>query len=68
MSAKDKALYAEAFEKECLGHLISLENELEEIDTEAGAFDDMDGDFDSGMASAGFGTDEDYNYFPMGDE
>ena len=38
MSAKDKALYAEAFEKECLGHLISLENELEEIDTEAGAY------------------------------
>lgn len=36
---------------------------------EAGEFDDniepepddsMDGDFDSGMASAGFGTDEDY--------
>jgi hypothetical protein len=26
----------------------------------------MDGDFDSGMASAGFGTDEDYGYF--GDE
>ena len=24
--------------------------------------DDMDGDFDSGMASAGFGTDEDYGY------
>jgi hypothetical protein len=23
----------------------------------------MDGDFDSGMASAGFGTDEDYNYY-----
>ena len=23
----------------------------------------MDGDFDSGMASAGFGTDEDYGYF-----
>jgi hypothetical protein len=22
----------------------------------------MDGDFDSGMASAGFGTDEDYGY------
>lgn len=31
-------------------------------------FDDpMDGDFDSGMASAGFGTDEDYGYFG-GDE
>lgn len=27
---------------------------------------DMDGDFDSAMASAGFGTDEDYGYF--GDE
>jgi hypothetical protein len=26
----------------------------------------MDGDFDSGMASAGFGTDEDYGYY--GDE
>jgi len=24
---------------------------------------DMDGDFDSGMKSAGFGTDEDYGYF-----
>lgn len=30
-------------------------------------FDDsMDGDFDSGMASAGFGTDEDYGFY--GDE
>lgn len=27
-------------------------------------FDDsMDGDFDSAMASAGFGTDEDYGYY-----
>lgn len=25
--------------------------------------DDLDGDFDSGMASAGFGTDEDYGCF-----
>ena len=25
--------------------------------------DGMDGDFDSAMASAGFGTDEDYNYY-----
>lgn len=25
--------------------------------------EDMDGDFDSGMASAGFGTDEDYNHY-----
>lgn len=29
-------------------------------------FDDsMDGDFDSGMASAGFGMDEDYNHWEM---
>ena len=26
-------------------------------------FDDMDGDFDSGMTSAGYGCDEDYGYF-----
>lgn len=25
--------------------------------------DSMDGDFDSGMASAGFGMDEDYNHY-----
>jgi hypothetical protein len=29
-------------------------------------YDSMDGDHDSAMASAGFGTDEDYGYF--GDE
>jgi hypothetical protein len=27
-----------------------------------GAAEDMDGDFDSAMASAGYGTDEDYGY------
>jgi hypothetical protein len=32
-------------------------------------FDDsMDGDFDTAMASAGMGTDEDYGYFGMEDE
>ena len=34
--------------------------------------DSMDGDFDSGMTSAGFGTDEDYGYYgddtPMFDD
>lgn len=34
--------------------------------------DSMDGDFDSGMASAGYGTDEDYGYYgddtPMYDD
>jgi hypothetical protein len=33
------------------------------LDDEDSDFDDsMDGDFDSGMASAGYGTDEDYGY------
>ena len=33
-------------------------------DAEQSEFDDsMDGDWDSGMASAGFGTDEDYGYY-----
>ena len=32
-------------------------------------YDDyMDGDFDSAMASAGMGTDEDYGYYGMEDE
>ncbi len=36
-------------------------------DTNEPEYDDsMDGDFDSAMASAGFGTDEDYGYY--GDE
>lgn len=30
--------------------------------------DSMDGDFDSAMASAGMGVDEDYGYFGMEDE
>ena len=30
--------------------------------------DSMDGDFDTAMASAGMGTDEDYGYYGMEDE
>lgn len=30
--------------------------------------EDMDGDFDSGMASAGYGTDEDYGYYGGGED
>ena len=43
--------------------------EVVEIAREYGDFEndadpgDMDGDFDSAMASAGFGTDEDYGYY-----
>jgi hypothetical protein len=32
------------------------------IDEDDGIDESMDGDFDSAMASAGFGTDEDYGY------
>jgi hypothetical protein len=34
------------------------------MDQMAEAYDEsMDGDFDSAMASAGYGTDEDYGYY-----
>jgi hypothetical protein len=48
--------------------------EIIEIAREYGDFEndadpgDMDGDFDSAMASAGFGTDEDYGYYGENDE
>jgi len=35
---------------------------VEEFDVPSSE-DEMDGDFDSAMTSAGFGTDEDYGYF-----
>lgn len=47
------------------------EDEFDDVDTEddPGDMDEsMDGDFDTGMASAGFGTDEDYNHYDYGDE
>lgn len=44
----------------------SRDEECDDLD------ESMDGDFDSGMASAGFGTDEDYGYYgdetPFGEE
>ena len=39
---------------------------LDEDEEDEDYDDSMDGDWDSGMASAGFGTDEDYGY--AGDE
>jgi len=40
------------------------EDENEENDVWADDYDDsMDGDFDSSMRDAGFGTDEDYGYY-----
>ena len=40
------------------------EDEWNEYDSwDEDYYDSMDGDFDSGMASAGHGTDEDYGYY-----
>ncbi len=38
-----------------------VEDRLDDFD------ESMDGDFDSAMASAGYGTDEDYGYYGDGD-
>jgi hypothetical protein len=39
------------------------DGEVDEEEGEDEPNDSMDGDHDSAMASAGFGTDEDYGYF-----
>ncbi len=42
---------------------VTADQVLDALEVDAGDYDDsMDGDFDSAMASAGFGTDEDYGY------
>ena len=38
-------------------------DEYEDEDTEPDIDESMDGDFDTGMASAGLGTDEDYDHY-----
>ena len=50
------------------GELIELDLDLDDED-EDGLLpgEDMDGDFDTGMASAGFGTDEDYGLYDAPD-
>ena len=62
----DCELYAQSWEhahelfREDFGSLRVVSVDLIEEDSE---YDEsMDGDFDSAMASAGFGTDEDYGY------
>jgi hypothetical protein len=50
------------------GEMLSFQQARDEyqdvVDENRSDLDDsMDGDFDSGMASAGFGTDEDYGYY-----
>jgi hypothetical protein len=45
-------------------HENMMESDFENMDIELEDYDDsMDGDFDSAMASAGYGTDEDYGYY-----
>ncbi len=48
--------------EECVncGHVFSIERG---VDDDFDFQDDLDGDFDTGMTSAGFGTDEDYGYY-----
>ena len=57
MSAQEQGYYDAEYE--------AWLDDLEEDYDDTGTFMDesMDGDFDSGMASAGFGTDEDYGYY-----
>lgn len=43
------------------------EEEYERLNESAEIDESMDGDFDSAMASAGFGTDEDYGYIQEND-
>ena len=45
-------------------HENMMESDFENMDIELEDYDDsMDGDFDSAMSSAGYGTDEDYGYY-----
>jgi len=48
--------------------VILIAEELMDQYDDARYDDYMDGDFDSAMASAGMGTDEDYGYYGMEDE
>ena len=48
--------------------VILIAEELMDQYDDAQYDDSMDGDFDSAMASAGMGTDEDYGYYGMEDE
>ncbi len=42
---------------------VTADQVLDALEVDGSDYDDsMDGDFDSAMASAGFGTDEDYGY------
>jgi len=49
--------------------VVAVFERLQREDQEQDRFDDsMDGDFDTAMASAGYGTDEDYGYYGCYDD
>jgi hypothetical protein len=50
--------------------LSNAEEKIESLEEDNRMFpgEEMDGDFDSGMASAGYGTDEDYGYYGGNEE
>ena len=61
-------LYCEGLSEQAIAEELKIPIEmvmdcLNEFGNYALYDDSMDGDFDTGMASAGFGTDEDYAYF-----
>jgi hypothetical protein len=43
-------------------YMDSMDIDTDDLDEDSDYDESMDGDFDSGMASAGYGTDEDYGY------
>jgi hypothetical protein len=43
-------------------YMDSIEIDTDDLDEDSDYDESMDRDFDSGMASAGYGTDEDYGY------
>jgi hypothetical protein len=60
-------LYSQGYNEFTIATMLSVPVEL--VDNFVASFmevsynEDMDGDFDSAMASAGYGTDEDYGYY-----
>jgi len=62
----DPIAYDTGFNDYMDGIGVDTDDLLEDEDSD---FDDsMDGDFDSAMASAGYGTDEDYGYYGDNDD
>lgn len=55
--------YSNSVIAEALGVSVDIVEQFRQECDESDDYDDsMDGDFDSALASAGFGTDEDYGY------